>query len=227
MPSVQPFRRPRAFTLIELLVVIGIIAILIGILLPALSKVRRQSRDLQCAAQLRQVYTAFISYLGDSRQMVFWRGPDVTTDGMDWYVYGGGETGNRHVGQAGLFNRYQPRPLNRYLAGNVSVFRCPLETDLSPWAETNSHFEWVGNSYNFNAIGSPAMTPAAGEGYAGRRFTKTRDPSRTVLFLDASLVYPGLWHGPDRGNVCFADGHVRLMPRPGNVATADYKWEIY
>jgi prepilin-type N-terminal cleavage/methylation domain-containing protein/prepilin-type processing-associated H-X9-DG protein len=60
-------RQPvRAFTLIELLVVIAIIALLMGILLPALSRVKDQARDQACRANLRSVGLGVTMYLQDA-----------------------------------------------------------------------------------------------------------------------------------------------------------------
>jgi prepilin-type N-terminal cleavage/methylation domain-containing protein/prepilin-type processing-associated H-X9-DG protein len=59
-------RSPDGFTLVELLVVIGIITVLIGLLLPVLSKVRDAALTTQCASNLRQQGVAVNQYLNDS-----------------------------------------------------------------------------------------------------------------------------------------------------------------
>ena len=222
MTKPRMYRHGRGgFTLVELLVVMAIIAILIGVLLPAIAGARRQAAVAQCASNLRQIATAFNNYLNDSKGLVFWRAPNIALDGVEWYVYGGREHDNKNTGQGGLFNRIQPRPLNAYVAGNVNVFKCPADENYSsPWADGVSHFEWVGTSYNFNANGDP---PGNSGGLAGLRVTRFRDSAQTVLFLDAGLIYPGDWHAHHKGNVCLLDGHVTFTTRPLSSRN-EYSW---
>ena len=61
------YKTRTGFTLVELLVVIGIIALLMAILLPTLSKARQSAKTLVCLSQIRQLQTAQIFYANDNR----------------------------------------------------------------------------------------------------------------------------------------------------------------
>ena len=224
------------FTLIEVLVVIGIIAFLIALTLPVLESVRRSARTVQCGSNLKQIHAALEMYLGEHQNMTFWRGENIDTDGMEWYVYGGRETGNTCIQQDGIFNNTVPRPLNKYVGNNVELFRCPEDVPgASPWTEPEEtdywHYNWTGNSYNFNANGDPELDYNGG--LSGVRFTRIKDSANTVLFTEAAHVWgyaamgeTAAWHPQAKANVCFADGHVEFIERPRSRPNGQYLWGV-
>ena len=103
-------RHRRAFTLIELLVVIGVIAVLIGILIPAVSRARESGRRTLCASQLRQIGIGLHRYLNEFNAL------PARYDGLEWC--------NPHV------MRFQNNPsdvselMTKHI-GPPTVFYCP------------------------------------------------------------------------------------------------------
>ena len=101
MADFQPFvieRKDRGFTLIELLVVIAIIAVLMAILMPALNRVREQTKRTACANQVRQQCVALLMYAqqndGKMPLMTFGGGQwlwDLSYFATDAIIQNGGE----------------------------------------------------------------------------------------------------------------------------------------
>jgi prepilin-type N-terminal cleavage/methylation domain-containing protein len=200
--------RGIGFTLIELLVVIAIIAILAALLLPALSKARRRAQNAQCLSQLHQCGVAMHLYLADFDDRLFWNSTNVSLYGMEWFVWAGRTNQNLSTAQGDIFNR-SDRPLNHY-GLNPAIVTCPCDQGRKDTVPQRL-FEWVGNSYMFNAIGYSSLDPG---GLNGRRATSIAVPARTVLFADNVLVFPNNptgWHRETpAGQVLLVDGHAEF-----------------
>jgi len=113
MPSL--FAR-RAFTLIELLVVISIIALLVGILLPALGSARKAAQDTACKSNLRQAGQAMFMYVED----------DLGRYIMPMYTYSPTTTWYNHLGR---YLGHDGDALGTSTGFGTSYLRCPTQEE--------------------------------------------------------------------------------------------------
>lgn len=184
--------RRRAFTLTEILIVIGIIAILIGILLPTITRARAASNRVACAARLKDIGNVFRMYLNDSKDKL----PRVNTMPSVQPPPSGNPPSAVTV--------FEP-----YIKGGVEVWRCPSDaiTQPSPGSPDGyaTYFEREGLSYQYN--------PTLSALYAGKHLKDTalyqqKNSLELVLIFWDYEPFHGKAKTKGSTNYLFADSHV-------------------
>jgi prepilin-type N-terminal cleavage/methylation domain-containing protein len=182
----RPRRAPaRGFTLVELLVVIGIIAVLMSILLPSLSRVRQQASQIKCCSNVRQLALGVHAYASANKGVMMF---------CNWGTPNDGSAGAMQAGW--LYKGTLPGPLKDQdletgqlypFVNNYEIFKCPSH---------DPSVDLVAGPLNTNRLTSYLMNGAANNYGNTKFFQLSRFPAELIMF----------WEADERGSVQWNDG---------------------